>query len=51
MRTHRVPAHRRVRAVKLIWGGTVVPWEMKNGWVELTVPRVRIYEVVRVDLA
>lgn len=46
----RVPANRQVRFVGLIWSETEAQWTVKDGWVELTVPRVRIYEVVRVDL-
>ncbi len=47
----RVPTDRRVRSVELMWSKTNVQWTAKDGWVELTVPRVRIYEVVRVNLA
>lgn len=47
----RIPAHRQVRSVRLMWSGTAVTWESKQGWVELTLPRVRIYEMVRVDLS
>jgi Beta-galactosidase trimerisation domain/Hypothetical glycosyl hydrolase 6 len=46
----RVPANRQVRAVSLMWNNSTVPWETNDGWVELAVPRIRIYEVVRVDL-
>jgi len=47
----RVPANRRVRSVELMWSKTPAQWTMKDNWVELTVPRVQVYEVVRVDLA
>jgi hypothetical protein len=47
----RVPDQRRVRAVSLMWSGTRAQWAVKKGWVKLTVPRVHIYEAVRVDLA
>jgi hypothetical protein len=47
----RIPAGRQVGTVTLMWSKTDVPWNVKNGWAELTVPSVRIYEVVRVDLA
>lgn len=46
----RIPSGRQVSAVSLMWSGDAARWEMRDGWVELTVPRVRIYEVVRVDL-
>ncbi len=46
----RIPAHRKVSSVSLMWSKSSVPWAVKEGWVELTVPRIRIYEVVRVDL-
>lgn len=47
----RVPGNRQVRSVTLLWSGTTVPWRVRDGWVELTVPRVRVYEAVRVGLA
>jgi hypothetical protein len=46
----RVPANRRVGSVALMWSNSAVEWTDKDGWVELTVPRIHIYEVVRVDL-
>jgi hypothetical protein len=46
----RIPVRRRAESVSLMWSKTRVPWAVKDGWVELVVPRVRIYEVVRVDL-
>jgi hypothetical protein len=47
----RIPEGRRVRSVELMWSKGAVQWVVKDGWVGLTVPRVRIYEAVRVDLA
>ena len=47
----RVPAGRRVTSVELMWSKRAASWKVTNGWVELTVPRIRIYEVVRVELA
>lgn len=46
----RIPAGRQVQAVHLAWSDTAVRWDARGDWVELTVPRVHIYEVVRVDL-
>jgi hypothetical protein len=46
----KVPATRQIRSVSLMWSNTPVPSAIKDGWVELTVPRIHIYEVVRVDL-
>jgi hypothetical protein len=33
-----------------MWSKIDVTWTAKDGWAELTIPSVRIYEVVRVDL-
>jgi hypothetical protein len=46
----RIPARRQVRSVALMWNGTTVSWTVRDGWVEMTVPRIRVYEAVRVDL-
>jgi hypothetical protein len=46
----RIPANRQVRSAGLMWTGSSVPWTVRDGWVELIVPKIRIYEVVRVDL-
>jgi hypothetical protein len=46
----RIPEGRQVRSVSLMWSNSAAPWTVKDGWVDLTVPRVRIYEVVRIDL-
>jgi hypothetical protein len=47
----RLPRNRSVKSVALLWSGKTVPWSVRNGWVEVTVPQVRIYEAVRVGLA
>jgi RimJ/RimL family protein N-acetyltransferase len=47
----RIPARRQVRSVTLLWSKAAAAWSVKTGWVELIVPRVHIYEAVRVDLA
>jgi hypothetical protein len=47
----RVPGTRRVRSVALMWSAAPVSWTVRDGWVELTVQNVRVYEAVRVDLA
>jgi hypothetical protein len=46
----RVPVGRKVRSAGLMWSKTAVPWTAKGDMVELTVPRIHIYEVVRIDL-
>jgi hypothetical protein len=47
----RVPQGRRVRAASLMRAGRTLPVTAREGWLEVTVPRVLIYEVVRADLA
>ncbi|HTA79675.1 MAG TPA: alpha-amylase family protein [Terracidiphilus sp.] len=47
----RIPERRQVRSIRLMWSNAEAQWTAKDGWVGLTVPRVHIYEVVRVDLA
>lgn len=46
----RIPAGRRVRSVLLMWSKAKAPWTVRDGWVEMTVPRIHIYEAVRVEL-
>jgi hypothetical protein len=46
----RVPQGREVKSVTLLRGGGSPKWGEREGWVELTVPRVEVYEAVRVDL-
>jgi hypothetical protein len=46
----RIPVGRQVRSVTLMWSKADAHWTAEDGWVYLTVPRVRIYEAVRVDL-
>jgi hypothetical protein len=47
----RVPDGRSVRSVSLMRAGTTLSSATRDGWVEVTVPRVLIHEAVRVDLA
>ena len=47
----RVPDGRSVRSVSLMRAGTTLASATRDGWVEVTVPRVLIHEAVRVDLA
>jgi hypothetical protein len=47
----RLPDGRAVRSVSLMRAGTTLASATRDGWVEVTVPRVLIHEAVRVDLA
>ncbi|MGH9403536.1 MAG: beta-galactosidase trimerization domain-containing protein [Terriglobia bacterium] len=47
----RLPENRSAQSVELMWSGTKAAWSVRKGWVELTVPQVEIYEIVRVNLA
>ncbi len=47
----RVPDGRTVRGVSLMRAGTKIAAATRDGWIEVTVPRVLIHEAVRVDLA
>ena len=47
----RLPRDRGAKSVTLMWSGANPPWSARDGWVEVTVPQVRIYEVIKVDLA
>ncbi len=47
----RVPEGRSVRAVSLLRSGATPPAASRGGWVEVTVPSLRIHEAIRVDLA
>jgi hypothetical protein len=46
----RLPQGRTVKSVALMWSAVRPSWSVRNGWVELTVPQVQVYEVVRVNL-
>ena len=46
----RLPQGRTAKSVALMWSGAAPSWSVRDGWVELTVPQVQVYEVVRVDL-
>jgi hypothetical protein len=47
----RVPQGRSVQAVSLLRAGTRLPANPRNGWLDVTVPRVLVHEAVKVDLA
>jgi hypothetical protein len=47
----RLPQGRSAKSVALMWGGGKPAWSVRDGWVEITVPQVTMYEVIRVDLA
>lgn len=46
----RIPGGRTVESASLLWSGSAPQWKSANGYVELTVPQVHPYELVRVDL-
>jgi hypothetical protein len=46
----RVPQGRSVRSVSLLRAGTAVAASPRNGWLEVTVPRVLVHEAVKADL-
>jgi hypothetical protein len=46
----RLPQRRTAKSVALMWSGQSPAWNVREGWVELTVPQIDIYEVIRVDL-
>jgi hypothetical protein len=46
----RLPAGRTAKSASLLWSGVAPSWKAANGWVELTIPKVHPYELVRVDL-
>jgi len=46
----RLPAGRMAKSVALMWSLTTPSWQVRGGWVELTVPKVHPYEVVHVEL-
>jgi hypothetical protein len=46
----RLPQGRSAKCVALMWSGARASWSVREGWVELAVPQVQIYEVIRVDL-
>lgn len=47
----RLPEGRSAKSVSLMQSGKESAWKAREGWVELTVPQVEVYEIVRVDLA
>jgi hypothetical protein len=46
----RLPEGRTAKSVALLWSGATPSWKVRNGWVELTVPKVHPYEAVHVEL-
>jgi hypothetical protein len=47
----RVPQGRSVKSASLLRAGGKLPAAVRDGWLDVTVPRVLIHEAVRVDLA
>ncbi len=47
----RIPSGRTVRAASLMRAGGALTGASRNGWLEVSVPRVFVHEAVRVDLA
>ena len=47
----RVPQGRSVKSASLLRAGGKLPTALREGWLDVTVPRVFIHEAVRVDLA
>lgn len=47
----RVPQGRSVRSASLLRSGQQFPVAIRDGWLDVTVPRVMIHDAVRVDLA
>jgi hypothetical protein len=47
----RVPQGRSVRSASLLRSGQGLPTTVRDGWLDVTVPRVLIHEAVKVDLA
>jgi hypothetical protein len=47
----RVPKGRSVKSASLLREGGRLPAAVRDGWLDVTVPRVLIHEAVRVDLA
>ncbi len=46
----RIPEGHTIKSASLLWSRSTPPWKIVNGMVELTVPEVHPYELVRVDL-
>ena len=47
----RIPQQRSVRSALLLNSGQSLPSTVRDGWLDVAVPRVWIHEVVKVDLA
>lgn len=46
----RIRSPRGAKSVRLLRGGRIVPFDVKNGWVEVVIPDIDVYEVVSVEL-
>ena len=46
----RVPRGRSVKSASLLRSGKDLPAAVRDGWLDVTVPRVLVHEAVRVDL-
>lgn len=46
----RLPPGKTAKSVRLLWSASEIPFGVRDGWVDLTVPRVLIYEAICVDL-
>ena len=46
----RLPQGRTAKLASLLWSGVAPSWNVRNGWVELSILQVHPYEVVCVDL-
>jgi len=46
----RLPQGRSAKSLELMWSGGKPAWSVRDGWVEITVPQVTMYELIRVDL-
>ncbi len=47
----RIPQQRSVRSALLLQSGQTLPLTVRDGWLDVAVPRVWIHEAVKVDLA
>jgi hypothetical protein len=46
----RLPPGRTAKSAALLWSGVAPSWNVRNGWVELSIPEMHPYEVVYVDI-
>jgi hypothetical protein len=47
----KIPQGKSVKQTSLLRSGTKLEAARSNGWIEVTVPQVRIHEAIRIDLA